>query len=97
MFVDLVTCKRSEYDLIDAETGLYSTPPDDLVACIAWDADEPDEITVLHVWRTPDARGEFAFERILPLARQGKIESQPKRLKTSWVFFRDSGESPSPA
>jgi hypothetical protein len=81
MFMDLVTCKRSEYDLIDAETGLYSTPPQDLLASIAWDADDPEEVVVLHVWRTPDARGEFAFEKIMPLAREGKVVSEPKRLR----------------
>jgi hypothetical protein len=88
MFVDLVTSKKSEYESIDAETGLYSNPPDDLLAAIAWEADAPDQVTVLHVWRTADARGTFAFEKIMPLAQAGKIESNPRRLTPFKVFLR---------
>jgi hypothetical protein len=94
VFVDIVSSKRSEYELIEAETGLYSNPPDDLLAFVVWDGDAPDELTMLHVWRTPDARGEFAFRKIMPLAQAGKVNSVPKRLKPIRVFLRDGAEFP---
>lgn len=92
MYVDIVTSKRSELEVIDAETGLLSDPPDALLACIAWEAENPDEVTVLQVWQTPDARGDFAFEKVMPLAQAGKVVSNPKRLKPLKVFIRGSSK-----
>jgi hypothetical protein len=88
MFVEIITQPRSEYELVEGETGLQSNPPAGLLAAVAWEAEKPDEVTMLMVWATPEARGEFAFEKVLPLAKQGKVASNPKRLKPVRVFVR---------
>jgi len=40
------------------------------------------------VWKTAEERGEFAFQKIMPLAKEGKVVSNPKRLTPVKVFLR---------
>lgn len=90
MFIEIVTSTSSELEVIEEQAGLFSDPPEGLLASIAWEADSPDEVTVLMVWQTPEARGDYAFEKIMPLALAGKVVSSPQRLKPFKVFIRPS-------
>jgi hypothetical protein len=88
MFVEIITQPRSEYELVESETGLQSSPPAGLLAAVTWETENPDEVAMLMVWATPEARGDFAFKKIMPLAQQGKTASNPKRLTPVRVFVR---------
>jgi hypothetical protein len=88
MFVEIITQSRRDYELVEAETGLQTKGPPGLVAAISWEGDMAEEVTLLMVWESPEARGEFAFRHIMPLAEQGQVTSSPKRLKPVRVFVR---------
>lgn len=87
MFIDTVVTSRSEFDLIDDETGLFSDPPDALLAAVAWESGD-DEVTVVHVWESAGARGRFAAENVLPLVEAGQVTSKPENLTPYRVFIR---------
>jgi hypothetical protein len=91
MFLEIITQPRREYELVEDETGLQSNPPAGLVAAVSWETDNADEVAMLMVWATPEARGNFGFEKIMPLAQQGKVTSNPKRLKPVRIFVRQAG------
>jgi hypothetical protein len=88
MFVDIVTTSVAEYEAIESATKLYSDPPEALLAAIVWEAEEPGQVTALHVWRSPGERGDFAMNEIMPLAQAGRVTSSPKRLRPVKVFLR---------
>lgn len=87
MFIDQVTAPRSEIETVDAETGLFSDPPDGLLAAVAWE-DDDDQITTVMVWETAAARGDFAFEKMMPLLKTGSITGKPEILSPFRVFIR---------
>lgn len=88
MFVDIVTTSVAEYEAIERATKVYSDPPEALLAAIVWEAEDPGRVTALHVWRTPEERGDFAMNEVMPLAEAGKVTSSPKRLRPVKVFLR---------
>jgi hypothetical protein len=94
MFLDLITTSRAEVDIVDREAGLFSDPPEGLLAALAWEAEEGDpdgEVTVLTVWETPGARGDWGYQRIMPLAESGVITGDPAILTPYRTFVRGSG------
>ncbi len=57
---------------------------------IAWTTDN-DEVTTLMVWETPSARGDFAFERMMPLFEDGTLGEEhghPERVTPVNVYLR---------
>ena len=88
MFVEIVSTTRSELDLIDEEAGLFSDPPEGLLVLVAWEGELTEEVMLLSVWQTPEARGEFGFRKIMPLVEAGEVVSTPKRLKPVKVWIR---------
>jgi hypothetical protein len=94
MFLDLITTTRAEVDIVDREAGLFSDPPEGLLAALAWEAEgaDPDgEVTVLTVWATPGARGDRGYQRIMPLAGSGAVTGEPAILTPYRTFVRGSG------
>ena len=87
MFIDRVTTARSEIETVDAETRLFSDPPDGLLVAVSWE-DGNDQITTVMVWETAAARGEFAFEKMMPLIARGNITGEPEILSPFRVFVR---------
>ena len=87
MFIDKVTAPRSEIETVDAETGLFSDPPNGLLAAIGWDAGD-ELVTTVMVWETPAARGDFAFEKMMPLLETGRVAGKPEILSPFRVFLR---------
>lgn len=86
MFIDRVRTTQAESALVDEKTGLFSSPPDGLVAAIAWEGDD-DEVEVLMVWETPGARGDFGMQ-MMPLVEAGDVVSKPDILTPHRVYVR---------
>lgn len=87
MFIDIVTAPRQEVEFVDEEAGLFSDPPDGLAAAVAWEVDD-DNVTVLMVWETPGARGDFAAEKMMPLVEAGDVTTKPEIVTPFRVFIR---------
>jgi len=87
MFIDVVTAARSEIELVDERTGLFSDPPAGLLAAVSWESGD-DRVTTVMVWDTPGARGDFAFQKMMPLIEQGGITGKPEIVKPFRVFIR---------
>ncbi len=88
MFIDQVTTTSEGLDIVDAETGFFSDPPEGLSAVIAWDAGDGN-VTCLMVWDTPGQRGEFAFQKMMPLMESGRVQGDPDVLTPTRVFIRN--------
>lgn len=87
MFIDIVTAPREEVELVDEKAGLFSNPPDGLAAAIAWEADD-DNVSVLMVWETPGARGDFGAEKMMSLVEAGAVTTKPEIVTPFRVFLR---------
>jgi hypothetical protein len=88
MFMDIAQTTRSEIDVVDQKAGLFSDPPDGLLAALAWDGPEEGQVTVLMVWETPGARGDFGFQRMMPLMESGEVTAKPEILTPYKTFLR---------
>ena len=64
--------------------------PNGLAAAIAWESGE-DEVTTVMVWDTPSDRGDFAFEKMMPLIEEAGITGKPEIVEPFRVFIRGSG------
>ncbi len=89
MFIDVVTALRSEIELVDERVGLFRDPPAGLVAAISWESGG-DQVTTVMVWETPGARGDYAFQKMMPLIEEGGITGKPEIVQPFRVFIRDS-------
>jgi hypothetical protein len=88
MFMDSVQTTRAELALVDERTGLFANPPDGLLAAIAWEGSTDEEVTVLMVWDTPGARGDFSV-KMMPLVEAGDVTSKPTILTPHKVYLRN--------
>jgi hypothetical protein len=91
MFMDIAQTTRSELDVVDQKAGLFSDPPDGLLAALAWEGPGEDQVTVLMVWETPGARGDFGFQRMMPLMESGEVTAKPEILTPYKTFLRGTG------
>ncbi len=89
MFMDVVVAPTDEIELVDEQAGLFRDPPNGLIAAISWESGD-DETTTVMVWATPSDRGDFAFEKMMPLIEQGGISSKPGIVQPHRVFVRSS-------
>lgn len=65
MFVETITMPRDRWDHFSGTSELVTDPPDGLLALVSYE-EGTDDVTVVHVWDTPAARGDFAVERVMP-------------------------------
>ncbi len=70
-FLDVVVSPTSMADEVRELAGL-GDPPETLVAHVEW-VSAPGESTVLMLWVTPDARGEWAERVMMPLFESGRL------------------------
>lgn len=89
MFMDVVVASRAEIELVDEQAGLFRDPPNGLIAAVAWESGD-DQMTTVMVWTTPGDRGDFAFEKMMPLIEQGGITSKPEIVQPFQLFVRSS-------
>ncbi|MEX1280571.1 MAG: hypothetical protein AB1Z55_07590 [Acidimicrobiia bacterium] len=87
MFIDRVTTTPEELAIVDAEAGLFSDPPPGLAAAVAWESGE-GEVTCLMVWDTPGQRGDFAFQKMMPLIESGRVGADPDVLQPTRIYLR---------
>lgn len=90
MFTEIVTTSRAVADRVLAGSRLVSDPPAGLLAAIAWESGT-DRVSLLMVWDTPAARGDFSFERMVPLLRSAEfadVTDKPQRVAPVEVYLR---------
>ena len=90
MFVDMVTGRISEWELVAEHSRLVSEPPDGLLACIV--VPEGDgEMRAITVWETPGHRGDFAASVMMPLFESGvlaDVHNNPEPVRPVALFVR---------
>jgi hypothetical protein len=94
MFLDLIRTTCAEVDIVDREAGLFPDPLEGLLSALAWEGEEGDpdgKVTVLTVWGTPGARGDFRYQRMLPLMEAGAVTDSPAILTPYRTFALRSG------
>ena len=89
MFIDVVVAPPEEIRLVEDKAGLFDQPPNGLVAAVSWESGD-DETTTVMVWDSPSDRGDFAFQKMMPLIEQGGITSKPEIVQPFRVFIRSS-------
>jgi hypothetical protein len=88
MFMDTVQTTSAELDLVDQKTGLFSDPPAGLLAALAWEGPTEGLVTLLMVWETPGARGDFGFQHMMPLRESGEVTAKAEIVKPYKTFVR---------
>jgi hypothetical protein len=91
MFMEIVTTARKDAEFVFERSRIYSDPPAGLRAAISW-VDGEDQVSLLTVWETPGARGDFALERMMPLFDAGVLDDRhghPERLTPLRVLLAD--------
>ena len=79
MFLETLTSPRAEFEQWSARLRMIEDPPPGLLASVAW-ASGDDEVTVVNVWETPAAVGDFYLERVRHVVEAvGEPESKPQR------------------
>lgn len=84
MFVEIATAPRAEVMRVVDQSEMVAVPPPGLRAVIAWETGDADEVSMLMVWESPAARGEFAFQRMMPLFESGALSgvtADPARVE----------------
>lgn len=94
MFLETVTARRHILTLFTTRTKLFDDPPTGLLAAIAWEGDD-DTATILVLWATPGARGDFALERVVDSFEDHELEgAEPQRLTPVHVHIRPTAPTP---
>jgi hypothetical protein len=82
VFTEIVTTNLAETQRVTEASHLYTDPPAGLLAAITWRTRD-DEVSTLLVWQTPDARGPWSAERMMPLleGELADVHSKPERVE----------------
>ena len=69
---------RTDIERVEAQTRVFSEPPDGLRAAVAWEA-ESGESAVVFVWESPQASATWSQEVMWPKLAAGELalESGP--------------------
>jgi len=90
VFVETVRAPRAEIEFVFREARLTSDPPPGLRAAISWELAD-GEAMALVVWDSPGERGDWAAERVVPLADAGAMADHvghPERATPIEVWVR---------
>lgn len=82
VFTEIVTTDLAETERVTEASHLYTDPPAGLLAAITWRTRD-DEVSTLLVWQTPEARGLWSAERMMPLfeGELADVRSKPDRVE----------------
>lgn len=82
MFTEIVTTNLAETERVTGASHLYTDPPAGLLAAITWRTRDGEASTLL-VWQTPEARGLWSAERMMPLfeSELADVRSKPERVE----------------
>jgi len=75
-------------DLDGRRIALTSNPPAGLLSVAVWELDE-DRVSALFLWETPEARGDFSAERIMPLVQAGELTGRPEGVQPFSFWSRE--------
>jgi hypothetical protein len=79
MFIETITSSRDDYEHWNERLNMLDDPPPGLVASVAWNAGD-GEVTVVNVWETPAAVGDFYMARVRHIVESGgEPEHKPAR------------------
>ena len=93
-FTEIVTGRKTEIEQFMAETEMLTDPPPGFVAAVGWETGT-EELTVVMVWATPGARGDFAVERAMPVFEAATLRPpSPERIHPTHLYVRDHVASP---
>ena len=81
---------RTDIEEVEAQTRLFSRPPEGLHTAVAWE-DSTGRSAVLFVWESPQASATWSQEVMWPKLAAGELELQsgpPEQVEPIHVFVR---------
>ncbi len=78
MFLETITVPADAYAVFVSRVRLFTDPPAGLLSAVSYE-EGPDGVTMVMLWGTPAARGDFAAERVMSSFADGELPGDPDR------------------
>lgn len=87
MFTETITIPAPEFEQFEQRVELFADPPPGLLSAICYE-DGPDDVSLVMLWETASARGDFAADRVMTRTQDLHLTRQPERRTPVHTYVR---------